>query len=93
MFHALFDLDLIAGFLDQVWGYRSPPTDRCSEPPGGSPGDSAFSALRVFKAGSGHFRPVRSSFVVVMLQPWRSRLASSTDVGKQRVGLTSGSHN
>src|ERR1700751_1207283 len=31
-----------------------------------SPAFTDFSALRVFSAGSGHFKPVRSSFVVVM---------------------------
>src|SRR3954463_6493444 len=44
-----------------------------------SPGVTAFNALRVFSAGSGHFRPQRSSFVVVMLRTWRKAHASSTD--------------
>src|SRR6185369_1699580 len=42
-----------------------------------SPGATDFSALRVFNAGSGHLRPVRSSFVVVMFRTWRSRRRSS----------------
>src|SRR5262245_27709024 len=52
-----------------------------------SPAASDFSALRVFNAGSGHFRPARSSFVVVMLSTWRERRGSSTtSVDEARVG-------
>src|SRR5262249_16610451 len=43
-----------------------------------SPAASDFSALRVFRGGNGHFRPARSSFVVVMSGRWRTELASST---------------
>src|SRR3981081_3937459 len=41
-----------------------------------SPGCSAFSAFRVFSAGNGHFRPVRSSLVVVM----RPYMAKGADI-------------
>src|SRR5262245_25136009 len=43
-----------------------------------SPGKTDFSSFGVFSAGNGHFRPARSSFVVVMRSGWRTRLASST---------------
>ena len=46
--------------------YRSPPADRCTELPAQSPAASPFRAFRVFSAGSGHFRPVKSSWVLVM---------------------------
>src|SRR5689334_3100371 len=52
-----------------------------------SPAESDFSALRVFSAGNGHFRPARSSFVVVMRSGWRRELASSTrSIGQARPG-------
>src|SRR6266480_6136526 len=41
-----------------------------------APGVSAFSALRVFNAGNGHLRPVRSSLVVVM----RPYMANAIDI-------------
>src|SRR5260370_32769752 len=41
-----------------------------------APGVSAFSALRVFNAGNGHLRPVRSSLVVVM----RPYMANATNL-------------
>src|SRR5229473_3022408 len=49
-----------------------------------APGVSAFSALRVFNAGNGHLRPVRSSFVVLM----RPYMANATHVvnGHRRTG-------
>jgi hypothetical protein len=37
-----------------------------------------FSALRVFNAGNGHLRPVRSNFVVLMSRTWRSWFVAST---------------
>src|SRR6266404_6077548 len=49
-----------------------------------APGVSAFSALRVFNAGNGHLRPVRSSLVVVM----RPYMANATHIvnGHRRRG-------
>ena len=45
-----------------------------------SPGFNAFNALRVFNAGNGHLRPVRSSLVVVMRsQMAKAAFRSSTD--------------
>src|SRR3569833_1260006 len=40
-----------------------------------SPGLRGFSALRVFRAGSGHFNPARSSVIVVMRERGHRRAA------------------
>src|SRR6476660_2724552 len=58
-----------------------------------SPGGNVFSALRVFNAGSGHFSPARSSFVVVMGRPWRSGAGSSTHAAKRAHHLEARSGN
>src|SRR5690348_1319948 len=47
-----------------------------------SPGLRPFSAFRLFKAGSGHFSPVRSSFVLVAIHPSLANLAHRVNDGR-----------
>src|SRR5580704_10059396 len=54
-----------------------------------SPGFNGFSALRVFSAGSGHFNPVRSSLVVVMVLPLLHQIGIAEEADR-RARLDSG---
>ena len=92
LFGAFGDLDLVAGFPDQVREYRSPTADRCSELPEQSPGVSDFSAFRVFSAGNGHFSPVRSSFVVAMAANMAKRAPHRQRCRARPRAFRSGSH-